>query len=299
MARTGAPVAVVIACGLLGRGVSAQTLNPSPREVLGLRRPLTDAETSLVLAAARQASAGRGFQLRVRPDGSGPLFVMRDDGRPRYLQMTSGADVVEGWSSAGSSPEHRSIHVNVTTFIHYPGTQARGCDGTTRDGELVIEYENKNAGWTAKARVRSTVEVNDSAFAMLAGEVAVMSGAQGGWRARRARVRCGLSATTRRDGRTATGYDTVALDRCRFAAAGAVDDQPSGRSRAEHANPSGIRRTLCVRRRHRFAPAERLCARLHPLKRVSARAAASRGCLSWQPFRRGILPEKSHSRDWC
>ncbi len=86
---------------------------------------------------------------------------MGPGGRPRCIRMISG----------------REGQAETVTFLHYTGTAARGCDGTPRTGELVLEYEHKGSTWTVEARTRSAIELNDAAFEMLAGHQALTSGA--------------------------------------------------------------------------------------------------------------------------
>jgi hypothetical protein len=81
-----------------------------------------------------------------------------------------------------------SGHVNVSSFTHYTGTVARGCDGTTRSSELVIEFENNGHGWKPTARTRGDSEVNGSAFDILAGRTPATSGDGRDFRGRPARA---------------------------------------------------------------------------------------------------------------
>jgi hypothetical protein len=55
--------------------------------------------------------------------------------------------------------------------IEYTGRQARKCDGTTLQGELIIEYEHRSTSsqWTATARTRTTMEILSPPFDLLAG----------------------------------------------------------------------------------------------------------------------------------
>jgi len=107
---------------------------------------------------------------------------MRSDGRARYMRATSGGDLhssVASYSStAGSTVTTSTEHVDVTTFTHYTGQAARGCDGKPGDRELVLEYEDKGKGWTVKARARGTSEVFGPVMEMLAGAREVTDGGQ-------------------------------------------------------------------------------------------------------------------------
>jgi hypothetical protein len=168
--------------------VHAQTLNPSARDVIVLTRPLTGAEVASVLEASRQAVAGRVLHLAYQPDGPGPDFLMRADGRPRYMKSTSGREFVSSSASSDGTVRTESGQMNVSSFTHYTGTAARGCDGTLRTGELIIEFENTGHRWKATARTRRGSEVNGSAFEMLAGGTSAASGERRDVRGRPARA---------------------------------------------------------------------------------------------------------------
>jgi hypothetical protein len=173
---------------LLGVAVAAQGLNPQAREVIVLGRALTGAEVALVLEGSRKAVAGRVMHVAYQPDGPGPDFLMRSDGRPQYMKATSGRDFASSSASANGSTRTESGHVDVSSFTHYTGSTARGCDGTPRTGELVIDFENTGRGWTATARTRTDSEINGSAFEMLAGRTEAVSGDSRNVRGRRARA---------------------------------------------------------------------------------------------------------------
>jgi hypothetical protein len=133
-------------------GAAAQTLNPAPRAVIAQTRSLTQAEVVQILAAARDAVAGRTFKLSYKPDGPGPQVLMAANGRPRFVR--SGTDLTE-----------------------FTGRPARRCDGAPADGELVIEYRNPNdRGWIATARTRTPIEFATPVFDVLTGAIAVESG---------------------------------------------------------------------------------------------------------------------------
>jgi hypothetical protein len=147
----------VLVLALVAEG---QILNPSARDVLRQSRSLIEAEVALVLAAARVAVDGRTFRLSYEPGGPGADIQMESDGRPRYIRFTTG----------------EQGHGDTVTFLHYTRIRARSCDGTAQPGDLILEYENKGAGWTVKARTRSIAELNDAAFDMLAGRRVVTAG---------------------------------------------------------------------------------------------------------------------------
>jgi hypothetical protein len=168
--------------------VSAQGLNPPAREVVGLRRALTGAEVASVLEASRRAVAGRVMHMAYQPDGPGPDFLMRSDGRPQYMKAASGRDFVSSSAVSGGASRMESGHVDVSSFTHFTGSPARGCDGAPRTGELVIDFENTGKGWTANARTRGDSEINGSAFEMLAGRTRATSGDSRDVRGRAARA---------------------------------------------------------------------------------------------------------------
>jgi hypothetical protein len=117
---------------------------------------------------------------------------MRSDGRPRYMRATSGGDVYSSVASSssatGSTTTTSTEHFDVTTFTHYTGLTARGCDGKQGDRELVLEYEDKGKGWTVKARTRGPIEVFAPVMELLAGTRAVADGGPRRMRDRQARA---------------------------------------------------------------------------------------------------------------
>jgi len=173
---------------LLGVAIAAQSLNPQAREVIVIKRALTGAEVASVLEASRKAVAGRVMHVAYRPDGPGPDFLMRSDGRPLYMSATSGRDFGSSSAWGNGATRTESGHVDVSSFTHYTGSAARGCDGTPRSGELVIDFENTGRGWTANARTRRDAEINGSAFEMLAGRTQAVSGDSRDVRGRPARA---------------------------------------------------------------------------------------------------------------
>jgi hypothetical protein len=138
---------------------------PQPRDLLAAAGPLGAADIAIVLAAVRQAVAGRRLRLSYIPNGYGPDVLMGANGRPRYVRAVSGHDSPDGL-------------VEVVTFTEYTGRQARTCDGAGRSEELVLEYERRSGEdrWSVKARVRQPVEPLWPAFDILAGDVPVEGG---------------------------------------------------------------------------------------------------------------------------
>jgi hypothetical protein len=168
---------VFVTSWLIAIVLTAQTLNPSARAVIAQSRSLTAAEVAHVLAAARDAIAGRTFRLSYQPTGPGPEILMATNGRPRLVRTVSGYTSWSGANSNGTVTTNREYHPNVTEVTEFTGQRARKCDGSPADGELVIEYVNDNdRGWIAKARTRTRSELGTPIFDMLTSAIAVESG---------------------------------------------------------------------------------------------------------------------------
>ena len=145
MVRTESIAAAVLAA-------LSQTLNPPARAVIELQRALTRAEIAQVLAASREAIAGRTLTLSYLPGGPGPQLLVGADGRPRMVRT-------------------------MTEVVEFTRRPTRRCDGAPSGGELVIEYRNENdKGWTAKARASTRMEFASTIFDMLSGAVTLDSG---------------------------------------------------------------------------------------------------------------------------
>ena len=169
----------------------AQTLNPSPRELLNAERPLGTAEIAAVLDASRTAIAGKTFRLSFAHGGTGPEVLMGSDGRPRMLRTSGGimggmvGGVVAGCASppcpVAAPPPRIEWHDDLINIIEYTGRPARRCNGATEPGELVIEYEHRSStnAWTVIARAQTTPGVRAPGaplFEMLRGATPVTSG---------------------------------------------------------------------------------------------------------------------------
>lgn len=138
----------------------------SPRELLEARRPLTTAEISRVLAASREALAGRTLRMSASATGQGPELLMRGDGQLARFRISY--STVNGVVPS-SGPSSRWTE-DVTKVIDYTGRPARSCDASATSttptasaagaGELVIEYtlsrrsneQRPPRGWSAVAR---------------------------------------------------------------------------------------------------------------------------------------------------
>ncbi len=144
-----APVAGVLAISAAG----AQTREPSVRDLMKAARPLTADEDARVLSAVRTSIAGKPGRLTSPADEAagrpGMQFVLSPNGRLRFLRWSGGIQggiVVSDGTSTTWTRE-------VVTITHLTGMPARGCDGTSRAGQLIIEYRN-DGGWSTTARSR-------------------------------------------------------------------------------------------------------------------------------------------------
>jgi hypothetical protein len=161
-------LALVAACLVTAAPIAdSQLLNPSAREILNTTRTLLPAEIAIVLAAVREAVAGKTLRLSYVPNGPGPEVLMAANGRPRFVRAVSGYFDPNG-------------HVDVVAFTDYTGRSVRKCDGTSLSEELVIEYEHKSTDsrWTVKARRRERNEALAPVFDLLTGNVALESGSR-------------------------------------------------------------------------------------------------------------------------
>jgi hypothetical protein len=151
--------------------VLAQTIDPSPRDLLNLARPLTSTEIATVLTELRHALTAATFRLSSAPDSRGTEVLMGPDGRPKMIQrvysLVGGS--VYGGSTPGSvtEPAQSRWHEDFTSVIDYTGRAARRCDGSTTPGEMVIEYEHRRStnAWIATARNRNEGDVGGPGIA--------------------------------------------------------------------------------------------------------------------------------------
>jgi hypothetical protein len=151
-------IALVAATGL------AQT-TPAARDIVKNSKPLSPAEIVVVLAAVREALAGKIYRLSYTPSSPGPLLSMGSDGRPRMMRTASGHD----------SPQGHEDVVNVTVYTR---ELAKRCDETNLGRKLVIEYEHTSTDdrWAVTARTRSASETFTPIFEMLTGDISTESG---------------------------------------------------------------------------------------------------------------------------
>jgi hypothetical protein len=142
----------------------AQTLNPSPRDIINASRALTTPEIAAVLAAVQHAMDGKAFKLAFSPDAPGVEVVMGGDGRPRWVREHRGQKSADGY-------------VDIVTIREFTRQAAPRCSGDGAGGELVIEYERRGTSgpWTISAHVRTGHEPLQPIFDVLGGEVAAVS----------------------------------------------------------------------------------------------------------------------------
>ncbi len=139
-------VAVAAAC--------ARRRGPSVADVMNAASRLTPGESVRVLEAARTAIAGKHGRLISAADAAagrpGMEFSIAPNGRLQFLRWSGG--MVGGSISADGTTTTWSR--DVTVIVQLTGRPARGCDGTSRSGPLVVEYRNEGDGWLATARTR-------------------------------------------------------------------------------------------------------------------------------------------------
>jgi hypothetical protein len=162
-----------------------QAVDQSPRELLNVSRPLTNAEIAVVLAASRDALTGKTLRLPSVFNGQGPELRLGPAGLPTAVRSIS---TIEGGTvSVSADGTSTSTHFveEVTRFIDYTGGAVRRCGGEIEPGEMVIEYVRRGAGrdWTATARRRDANDVGGLGyawmFAMLGGTGSLVSSERG------------------------------------------------------------------------------------------------------------------------
>jgi hypothetical protein len=168
-------LAVPVACVLAITAAGAQTRGPSVRDLVKAARPLTADEASRVLAAARTSIAGKHGRLTSAADDAagrpGMEFGLSRSGRLEFLRRSGG--VQGGIVSAGGTST--SWTREVITITRLTAMQARGCDGTPRAGQLVVEYSSDGGGWSATARSRVYAASPTPLDDFLAGDLGVDS----------------------------------------------------------------------------------------------------------------------------
>jgi hypothetical protein len=133
----------------------------SPKELLGLQRPLTGAEMDTVVSGIHQALAG--MTLRLRQERQADLEILVGTaGMPRMIRRTyDGAGTVERIATvtgAGvtSSVRIPSVPEHFVRLSEYTGLRANHCNGAPATDEMIIEYilNSTTQIWTATARER-------------------------------------------------------------------------------------------------------------------------------------------------
>jgi hypothetical protein len=124
----------------------------SVRDLVNVSTPLTDNEVTRVLRAARAAIARKSGRLISAADEAagrpGTDFAIGSNGR---LQFVRSSGAIQG-GIVGADGMSTTWRRELVTITHLTGIQARGCDGTARTGQLVVEYRNDGGGWVAMAR---------------------------------------------------------------------------------------------------------------------------------------------------
>ena len=159
----------------------AQVTGPSPRQLLDLNRPLTVGEIAIVLRAAQEVMDGKTFRLSFENSDSAIRVLMGPGGRPRLTQMNSGMihGTVGGIApGANTPPASLTWREDIVTILDYTGRPARRCDGSSGEGEMVIEYRRgATAMWSATARPQTSRDAAGSAaFTVLRGVEPAVSG---------------------------------------------------------------------------------------------------------------------------
>ena len=166
----------------------AQRRGPSVPDVVKAARRLTPDETARVLIAVRATIAGKHGRLISAADDAagrpGTEFAVAPNGRLLFLRWSGG---ITGGSVAADGTTTTWTR-NVVTIVHLTGRPARGCDGASRPGQLVVVYRNDGDGWSASARARVYAASPTPLDDFLAGDLPVDSGALETIGARAARV---------------------------------------------------------------------------------------------------------------
>jgi hypothetical protein len=166
----------------------AQTLKPSPQDLLNLARPLTPAEIATVLTESRRTLTAKTFRLSFAPGGRGLDILMAPGGQPKMVRRIYGLEggiaggIVSSSPGGATEPAPTSWREEIISIVDFTGGPARRCDGSTEPGEMAIEYEHRSStnAWTAAARARSTRDVGGPGiapvFEMLLGAATASSG---------------------------------------------------------------------------------------------------------------------------
>ena len=144
------------ACALL-----TQATHPSPRDLLGVARPLTNTEIEAMLGASRKALTAKTFRLTSSHGNQGPEVLMGRAGQPRIIRFAGAVEggtvggVVRGDGTSGR-PVETHWRREFIKIIDYTSCPARRCGESAEQGALVVEYEldGPTKAWTTTARQR-------------------------------------------------------------------------------------------------------------------------------------------------
>ena len=172
-----ATLLIVLAVSLAG-----QISGPRPQDLLEVDRPLRADEIATVLASVRAALAGKAVRL-ARPEGanggSGREMIIGRNGLPHFERTSLSYE--GGWVGGAVDGTPLSTHYRVDALVitEFTGRAARGCDGTPRVGELMIEYTNEGHGWTTKVKTMRGLGYPAGAFDILTGALPSHMGERG------------------------------------------------------------------------------------------------------------------------
>jgi len=129
----------------------AQTVNPSPRELLSVARKLTTIEIGTILSASRKELIGKTFRVPSTPGGQELEVLLGSTGAPkmartsyRTLGGTIGG-VVSGRSTSWWPRTAHSLHdflIGYYTAIRFqvPAKFIAACPRVTRSPERIADY---------------------------------------------------------------------------------------------------------------------------------------------------------------
>jgi hypothetical protein len=162
--------------------IANPTAAPIQKEIVKTDAALQSSDVASVLAAARAAIAGRTLRVLHADDGRGRVLMeiaVGADGRPRFIRrnLSYEGGFVGGMPAGAAEPVQTSFRVDAVVVTEFTGRPARGCDGTPRDGELIVDYTNEGRGWTAAATNHPAAGDPTGIFDILTGVATSVSGA--------------------------------------------------------------------------------------------------------------------------
>jgi len=174
---------LVLAVASAGQASCATT-----QDLLKGDRPIRADKIATVLKGVRAALAGKALRL-VRPeDQSGNSLaeiVIGPHGVPQFMRrhlsydggMVSGVVGVGG--TVDTPPVITHFHVEADLINEFTGGPPRGCDGTPRTSEFIVEYRNEGHGWTTTVKATRDLGYTAGAFDILTGALASEIGQRG------------------------------------------------------------------------------------------------------------------------